>query len=709
MTELGVGPGMDGDETPSPSAVTLGRVTSAGVSEERGFGRVRGLDGIRGMAVLGVLGYHAGVSWLGGGLQGLDEFFALSGFLITSLLAAEYRRSGTIRLRQFYVRRARRLVPALLVMLLIVAFYAVYFAEPDTLSTLRGDALSTLGYVANWRFILDGSNYFVQFGPVSPLVHTWSLAIEEQFYLVWPFVTLFVLRKRGPKTLSLVAAALVLASVTECIVLFHTGASATRLYFGTDTHGQSLMVGACLGAFASTWSGFSPDAGTGPNRRRLLLGAAGALGLAYCVWAFVNVQGGSSYLFDGGFLAMAVATGAVMMTVVYVPKALVTRIFSFPPLMYVGRISYGIYLYHWPLFLMINQLHTGLGGWQLLAARFAATGAVSVLSFHLIEQPIRQHRFNRRWVLRALTPAAIGGTVIALVASTSGSVPTFGTGPVTLPPTTAHVTASCSYVTRGAVCATPRTAARAGLASDNPVRMMIFGDSIAITLAEGLAFDAGHWDVSVDDKGAIGCDLDPNSTVNIQGSITQAAQGCVDWQQRWAALVKKYDPDVVAIELGRWEVSDRIVNGHWTAIGRPVWDRLLAKLLNEAITISSRHGAKVVLFTLPYIQQTTEQPDGLPWDINTPGRTNAYNAVVRRVVAGRSKAATVINLNRMLDPNGHYTSYIGGIRVRDVDDEHISPLGGIYLRPLILPEISGLGLSHAIARQASNAKSAEHR
>ncbi len=154
-----------------------------------------------------------------------------------------------------------------------------------------------------------------------------------------------------------------------------------------------------------------------------------------------------------------------------------------------------------------------------------------------------------------------------------------------------------------------------------------------MTLGQGLKVQAGRWGASVDNQGLVGCDLDPDSTVNIEGSITKAAQGCAHWPTTWRELVDRVNPDVVAVELGRWEVSDRIVDGHWTRIGQPAWDRLYAAELTRAIRVLSSQGAHVVIFTLPYIQQTTEAPNGTPWDINQPVRTNEYNALVRQVVA----------------------------------------------------------------------------
>jgi hypothetical protein len=217
---------------------------------------------------------------------------------------------------------------------------------------------------------------------------------------------------------------------------------------------------------------------------------------------------------------------------------------------------------------------------------------------------------------------------------------------------------------------------------------------MAETLGAGLSMQAGAWGASVDNQGQVGCDLDPDSTVNIEGSIGPAAPGCSGWQQKWRSEIDRTDPDVVAVELGRWEVSDRIVDGAWTQIGQPAWDHLYASELSTAIQILSSRGAHVVIFTLPYIQQTTEAPDGTPWDINQPSRTDAYNALVKATVARHPHVASVIDLNHMLDPAGSYTYTLHGVDVRDDDQEHISVYGGMLLRPMILPTLVRLGLHH---------------
>ena len=225
------------------------------------FGFIPALDGLRALAVLGVMMYHGGAPILGGGFLTIDVFFVLSGFLITSLLIGEFGKRLTIHLGQFWARRARRLLPALLVMLVGVAIYAKFFATPDEFVNLRLDSLSTLFYVANWHFIFAGTNYFNLTAQPSPLQHMWSLSIEEQFYLVWPPVVLVMLwlgRKLRPGRelwpLFATAAVGAVASALDMALLYHGPSSVMRIYEGTDTRSQDLLVGAALAAGMAIWA-----------------------------------------------------------------------------------------------------------------------------------------------------------------------------------------------------------------------------------------------------------------------------------------------------------------------------------------------------------------------------------------------------------------------------------------------------------------------
>ena len=225
-----------------------------GAPAEAGSFRYRpGLDGLRALAVAAVILYHGQVSWAKGGFLGVDVFFVLSGFLITSLLLTEHEKTGRIGLTAFWSRRARRLLPALFLVLAAVALYAVVWAQPSELGTIRGDGLASLLYVSNWKFIYTGASYFQAFQSPSPLTHTWSLAIEEQWYLLWPLAVILMMRvfRGNRKTMTAAIVGLALASATLMAVLFHPGSDPSRVYYGTDTRSQALLVGAALAALTA--------------------------------------------------------------------------------------------------------------------------------------------------------------------------------------------------------------------------------------------------------------------------------------------------------------------------------------------------------------------------------------------------------------------------------------------------------------------------
>jgi peptidoglycan/LPS O-acetylase OafA/YrhL len=625
----------------------------------------------------------------------VDVFFVLSGFLITSLLLEELTTTGTLRFGLFYARRARRLLPGVLVLLVLVALYAAWFAEPDTLVSLRGDALSTLTYVANWHFVLSDQGYFHQTGPPSPLLHTWSLAVEEQFYLVWPAVCWIVLRRWGRRGLALAATAGIVLSVAATLALATAGAGTDRLYYGTDVRTQEVMVGALLavvGPRLTRWRLGSTRRAERRARsarlRQMVLVAVGTAGFLAVLAMFHSVSGTGSFLYHGGFLVVAAAAAALTALVVHQPGAAVSRLLALAPLRYLGRISYGVYLYHFPLFLILTAPRTGLEGAGLLALRLGATIALAALSFHFVELPVRNHRLWSPARLTYVLPSALAGVLaLTLVTTTLGATGLAGETPAD------------AIQARPALFALPERPP-AGLAGAHRVRVVIEGDSLAVTLGWGLGLDAMSWGARVTDLASVGCDLDPDSMVSFQDQTTAASQGCKGWPATYAQMVKSLDPDVVVLEVGRWELSDRLIDGRWSTIGQRAWDMVYSSELRRAIRILSARGARVVVLTLPYVVGTSQAPDGQPWDINEPSRTRQYNALVRQVVAQVGHGTSVIDLNKMLDPRGVFTSYLDGVRVRTVDNEHITPAGGMLLRPMILPKLVALGRAHAEERAA---------
>ena len=311
--------------------------------ERPGISYAPQLDGLRAVAIVAVILYHGGISWASGGFLGVDAFFVLSGFLITTLLVREWRSRGTVSLSQFWLRRARRLLPALMFMLFVVGVYAAFTAAPNELVNLRGDALSTLVYVANWHQIVANQGYFAFADSNSPLLHTWSLGIEEQFYLLWPLIIVALVFWRKSLGLCLVVAmAACVTSALEMALLFHPDVDPSRLYYGTDTRAQSLLLGAALGLFLV----MVPKAVSGTMGRWLQ--PLGVLAAAGFLWMVNAVNSNTTAMYRGGFFLVAIFVGVVIWSVVAGPRTPLAAVLSVGVIVYVGRISYGLYLWHWP-------------------------------------------------------------------------------------------------------------------------------------------------------------------------------------------------------------------------------------------------------------------------------------------------------------------------------------------------------------------------
>ena len=380
------------------------------------------LDGIRAVAVLGVIAYHFGYRWAPGGFLGVDMFFVLSGYLITSLLLAERERSGEIALRQFWLRRARRLLPALFLMLLVVTVWIGLNTSPYELQGRRDDLLWTLLYGSNWHFIAAGQDYFAQYASASPLRHTWSLAIEEQFYILWPLIVAGALwfNRRKDGVLAAICILGIVASTATMASIYSPG-DPSRAYYGTDTRIHQLLVGCLLGILMQRLNWLGRFAGL-----PAVLSIASAIGLLI---AFATLSDQSADYYKGLSVLLATTTAALVWSVEMHPGTAIARILSFGPLAWIGRLSYGLYLWHWPVILAITSAPTPLRGLpgattSLNLARLVVTFCLAVVSFYLLEQPIRRgsmpilRRSTWRFVVAAgVAILMISGVTLAATAA----------------------------------------------------------------------------------------------------------------------------------------------------------------------------------------------------------------------------------------------------------------------------------------------------
>jgi peptidoglycan/LPS O-acetylase OafA/YrhL len=435
-----------------------------------------GIDALRAIAVLAVFLYHAGVDWMPGGFLGVDVFFVISGYLITSLLLSERRRTGRVSLGRFWLRRARRLLPAVGVLVAVTMVVAA-IVEPDRLTALRGDAISSLAYVANWHFVLDHESYFDQFQRPSLFRHLWSLSVEEQFYLFWPLAFAAGMSLLGRKRLAVGVLAGAAASLALTWLLFDP-TDASRVYYGTDTHAAGLLVGVALALVWAPWQlqRAKPGRWCGP-----MLDAVGTLALGYLALSFLEVHDYDLALFHGGYLWLAMSSAAVIAVVAH-PTARLGGLLARPPLVWLGLRSYSFYLWHWPVLALTRPgLDVSLPRGILIPLQMLAVLALADLSYRFVELPFRGKRklpaMPENW-LRVGRPA-LAFAVVAVVALVgwSGVVSTGSR----------HLDSGVAAASTAEFAKVTARQAPRRQRGGRPPRIVAFGDSVMIGAKDKLA------------------------------------------------------------------------------------------------------------------------------------------------------------------------------------------------------------------------------
>jgi peptidoglycan/LPS O-acetylase OafA/YrhL len=591
---------------------------------------VPALDGLRGLALLAVLFFHANGA-LRGGYLGVDLFFVLSGFLITSLLLAEHAATGAIALSSFWIRRARRLFPALLSLMPAIALYSRFFAHPDELARVRADALTTLGYMANWHAIFSQKSYWELFAAPSPLEHTWSLSIEEQFYVVWPIAVALLLRRRSPGSVLALALVLVALSVAQMLALFDPDRT-SRVYLGTDTRAAGILAGAALATVITPGATFTARA----VRKLDALGVLAALGLGVAWW---KLDGNSPLLYRGGLWLTELAALVLIACAVAGERSLVGRMLAFRPLTFVGTISYGLYLWHWPVnvFLAPERVHVGV--W-LHVLRFAVTFAIAIVSYRFFERPIRMRGipFGRPiYVVPATVALAVLLVVRATYARTPPASPPFSAPAPLLAP------------------------AESQLPVATPFRVMILGDSTANSLGWGLR-GVRKPAVSVELMGRDGC--------------TMLADTC--YGELWEKHTLDLRPDATLVFLGGAFLHGVSVGSRWLKACHREWDGKFRKNLSRRLENVAPHPARVWAVTVPY-------PLG-PYDsADVRAEVDCINASIRNAAASVA-GVRVLDLAGRLCPKGVCERESDGEVIRP-DGVHYSMEGGKRVSSWVLDQV----------------------
>jgi peptidoglycan/LPS O-acetylase OafA/YrhL len=596
--------------TSTPATEPLAAIPATATSG-RGLPYSPGLDGLRAVAVGVVLLFHAGTPWAPGGFLGVDLFFVISGFLITSLLISGSERHGRVRLGDFYLRRARRLLPALYLLLVAVTLVCALFVR-DELAGLGGQVLSALAYVTNWYFIVEQQSYFTALGRPPLLLHLWSLAVEEQFYIVWALVMAVALPRVGRRRKGLAVGLVIgiVASTALMAALYDPFGDPSRVYYGTFTHGAPLLVGALL---ALGWTPSRLRADLAPGAKALLDGV-GAAALVGFIWLVAHATESSTWMYRGGFLVAAVL-GALVVAVTVHPGARLGRLLGVAPLLWLGVRSYSVYLWHWPVFMLSRpDLDVPLHGLPLMVARLSVTLLLADLTYRYVETPVR-HGALGRWAARLRSSE--GPDRVRLVASTgvaavsTVAVVALAGAQLLHPPATLSVAVDRSASESDKQAKVDDTLAEASSGErvpgaafgpshplPDPLRVTVVGDSQGMTLllnvSDGVTDQFGFTDGTVE-----GCGVLEGRIESSQGMRRDLGAECRGWSDQWRRSVADSQAQIALVMIGAWDVFDVEVGGRRMAFGTPAWDAYFTRQLEKGIASVERAGAVVVLAHSP--------------------------------------------------------------------------------------------------------------
>jgi peptidoglycan/LPS O-acetylase OafA/YrhL len=657
------------------------------------------LDGTRAVGVGLVLLFHGGVSWATGGFLGVSVFFTLSGFLITSLLLADQATTGGVGLRRFWVRRLRRLMPAALacLALILVLTATVLTTAKDT---LRGDVLAALADVANWRFYFSGQSYANLFAVPSPVQHYWSLAIEEQFYLVFPLLVWLILvrLKWSRGVLAGVLGAGFVGATAASVAL--GAANADLVYYATFTRAAELLSGCLLAMVVSRWGRSDPA-----EHRAWWAVIGGPLVLAGLVVIIARTAQGDEWLYEGGLAAFSLLSVALIATARR-PGPL-RWLLSLKPFVWLGLISYGVYLYHWPLFLWLTADRTGLDGVWLQLLRWAVTLAVSAVSYRFLEEPIRRGRALTGWrgalappiafacLLAAAVPLAAGGASATAVFADNGThstlppLPSTTVAAATVPTTAASTPASTATAPPTTAPAGPASSAAPITTVPPPTtttapppaaRVVVFGDSTAKADAAGLlAWGQATGQAQVSDAGTIaGCGLLRTAKRTFGNARQTNPDGCKWWDWRWPQILAENPADVAVLINGPWEVVDQQIKAgdSFRSLGDPVFDQFAHDELLAATDVLLAHVPNVVWFTNPHTHPAWGAAETADQDAADAAKMDRLNDIIRQVAAERPQVVLV-------DLEAHLMSIPGADR-----DQAMRP-DGVHFSPDAATEMAG--------------------
>jgi len=635
---------------------------------------VKGLDGIRGIGIIAVILYHAGVPGSGGNLLAVDVFFVLSGYLITSLLLTNWEKAHTISFGSFYSRRARRLFPALFSMIVIVLAAEAIWGNRGALNQIGGAALATLFYSANWYYIFTHNGYFGMTALQTPFKATWTLAIEEQYYIIWPLIVFLVLRKaKSYRPLLFVSIAGALMSAVAMPIVYGSGHE-NLAYYSTETRIQALMIGSAAAIFLKYGNNLSRFV---KSRLAYAYGFIGLIGVCIII---SQAAGPAPFLFRGGFTLSEILDLGFITSCAVFPEGLISRFFSFEPFVALGKISYAMYIWMLPVMQFMTEESTHLSGAWLQLARILAIIAISTASYFVVENPIRTGKRIKNKTPFLLTPTAVLSAIALVLTVDQLGAP---------PAVPAQSVMETHY--------------------SHTISVFLAGDSMPYTLGVGLTQREKEFGVKIEDEAVLGCGALVTGWIDPDGIKGPQTGGypvpCDKIYPRYKRLMAELRPDVTVLLIGFWDSMSRSFNDGktWLSLGNPILDDKLISAIKYLTSILHEYNTPVVYLTMPYTD-LAPQPNGEPVPQNNPKLINLFNSILRKVAKEEGSYVTVIDLNKKVDPNNRYAEYIDGVQIRSSDGLHFTtpprwpdpnyPDGGWWLAPWLLPKLWQVGNPH---------------
>jgi len=652
-------------------------------TDTKPFRHIPALDGLRGLAVAAVVLYHFAPQLVPAGFIGVDVFLVLSGFLITSLALEEVDRTKSMSASGFFARRARRLLPAAVTTIIVVVVIARILDHESVDSSLRGHAVASLTYIANWWSIAQHNSYQAAFGAESPLNHFWSLAVEEQFYLIFPIALIGVIallkRRIGLHRIAHVAlVGATVGAIASCALMWilrTPGTDPSRVYLGTDTRSQALFVGIAIACIVRLWPVHSLQ-----RVSRTILTATALLALATLVGIAVAADFRSNWLYTGGFLLVAVTTGIVVLALngrdSFFSKAL-----SLKWLRILGLVSYGLYLWHWPVKVFVTQerLHLSddrTGRIELFVIRCALTAVATALSWYLIEQPFRRKKSASA---EATSTKRASGLFVALGAL----------GATALIVGVVWLAAAPAAAPHADYSSTVPPSTSSGKGPELPISLLWFGDSVTWTMGGGaISFPwptdynspFAPTDIIIWNKGIGECPLLQKQTQSF-GIMRDGGKACAGWEAKWRKAAAAFPSDAMVWSGALRDTYDVFVGGKWIAFGSAEWVALYDAELDKATAIATENRVPLIILSQadPKVFPGEKNEESLTAD--NIGKFTQLRQIQRNYALAHSSSTISIDINDLMCSGGSCEETTPSGEIIRPDHLHFSAAGARYLAP----------------------------